>query len=80
MEMLYDLLQEYFYTALPKLKPHEGTKVRHRSRRGLGAILLSAMPELITLAVESISSFLKKKQEHRMSEAVVAMREESNLH
>ena len=45
------------------------------SRRGFGAILLSAMPDLITLAVESISSF-KKKWEHRMNGAVVTMRED----
>ena len=76
MEMLHDLLEEELYAALPKLKPHVGSKVRNRSRWGLGAILLSAMPDVITLAVECISSFIKKKQEHRMNEAVVAMRED----
>ena len=61
MERLHDLLEEDLYAALPKLKLHVGTKVRCRSRWGLVAILLSAMPDLITLAVESISSFIKKK-------------------
>ena len=75
-ERLHDLIEEALYAALPKLKLHAGIKVRCRSRRDLGAILLSAMPDVITLAVESISSFIKKKQEHRMNEAVVAMRED----
>ena len=75
MERLHDLLEEDFYAALPKLKWHLGTKLRCRSRRGLGAIL-SAMADLITLAVESICSFIKKKQECRMNEAVVAIRED----
>ena len=76
MERLHDLLEEDLYAALPKLKLHGGTKVRHRSRQDLGAILLSAMPDLITLPVESISSFIKKKQKCRMNEAVVAMQED----
>ena len=76
MERFHDLLEEDLYAALPKLKPYMGTKVRHRSRRCLGAILPSAMPGLTTLAVESINSFIKKKQEHRMNEAVVAMIED----
>ena len=75
MERLHDLLED-LYAALPKLKLHAGTKVKHRSRRGLGAILLSAMPDFINLAVESISSFIKKKQDCRMNEAMVAMRED----
>ena len=76
MERLHELLEEDVYAALPILKLYAGTKIGHGSSRGLGAILLSAMPDLISLAVESISSFIKKKQEHRMNEAVVAMRED----
>ena len=53
MERLHDLLEEDFYAALPKLKPHVSTKVRHRSRQHLGVILLSAMLDLITLAGET---------------------------
>ena len=78
MERLHDLLEEDLYAVLPELKLHVGTKVRCQSRQGLGTIL-SAMPDLITLAVESISSFIKKKQECRMTEAVVAMREDKPL-
>ena len=73
MERLLHLLEEDLLAASPELKLHAGTKIRCGSRQGIGAILLSAMPELITLSVESISSFIKKKQECRMNEAVVAM-------
>ena len=76
MERLHDLLEEDLYAALPKLKLPVDTKERHSFRQGLGAILLSAVPDLITLAVERICSFLKKKQECRMNEAVVAMHED----
>ena len=76
MEGLHDLLEEDLYVALPKLKLHVGTKVRQRSKRGLGAILLSAMPDIITLEVESIRSFMRKKQEGRMNDTVVATRED----
>ena len=76
MERLQDLLEEDLYAALPKLKLHAGTKVRCTSRSGLVAILLFVLPHLITLARESISSFMKKKWEHRMNEAVVAMQED----
>ena len=73
MERLHDLLEEDLYAVLPELKLHVGTRVRHGSRHGHSAILLSAMPDLITLAVESISSFTKKKQECTMNEVVVDM-------
>ena len=32
MERFHDLLEEDLYAALPKLKPHVGTKVKHVSR------------------------------------------------
>ena len=74
MESLHDLLCEDLYAALPELKPLAVTKSRQRSCRGLGAVLLSAVPGLITLAVESLSSFIKGKQQKRIDDAVVAMR------
>ena len=73
MERLHDLLEEDLYAVLPELKLHAATKVRHRSRWSLGTILLSAVPDLITLAMKSISFYIKKTQKHRMNEAVVAM-------
>ena len=76
MERLDDVLEEHLYAALPKLKLHASTKVRHRFRWCLGATLLSAMLDLITLTVESISPFIKMKQEHRMNKNVVGMGED----
>ena len=74
MESLHDLLCEDLYAALPELKPLAFTKSGQRSCRGLGAVLLSAVPGLITLAVESLSSFIEGKQQKRIDDAVVAMR------
>ena len=74
MESLHDLPCEDLYAALPELKPLTVTKSRQRSHRGLGAVLLSAVPGLITLAVESLSSFIKGKQQKRIDDAVAAMR------
>ena len=72
MERFCDLLEEDLYNALPELKLHVGTKARCRSRWSLGEISLSPMPDVITLSVESISSFIKKKQKHRMNKPMVA--------
>ena len=58
MERLHGVLEEDLYAALPKLEPHVVTESRHRSYRGFG-VVLSALPALITLAVESINSYLK---------------------
>ena len=74
MERLHDFLCEDLYAALPELKPHVVTKSGLRSCRGLGAILLSVVPGLITLAVESLSSYLKGRQQRRIDEAVVTIR------
>ena len=42
--------------------------------RGLGAVIMSAIPGLITLAVESLSSWIKGKQNHWIDDAVAIMR------
>ena len=55
------------------------TKSGQRSCRGLGAILLSVVPGLITLAVESLSSYLKGRQQRRIDEAVVTMRRDQQM-
>ena len=64
------------YAALPELKL---TSDPLRAGRGLGALFLSAIPGLITLAVESIGSWIKGKQQKRVNEAVSAMRVESQV-
>ena len=50
-----------------------------RSRREVGSLILSAIPGLITLAVESVSSWIKAKQHRRFDEAVTAMRMETEV-
>ena len=50
-----------------------------RKRRGIGALILSAIPGLITLVVESVSSWIKGKQQKRVDEAVSTMRVESQV-
>ena len=39
-------------------------------RRGFGSILAKAIPGLITLAIESVSSYIKGKQQQRINTAV----------
>ena len=67
---------EDLYSALPELKLTLGPL---RKRRGIGNLILSAIPCLITLAVESVSSWIKGKQQKRVDEAVSAMRAESQV-
>ena len=70
---------EDIYAALPELRPLVATKEGQRSKRGLGALLLSVVPGLITLAVESLSSYIKGKQLSRIDNAVVSMRENQQM-
>ena len=71
IEKVHELLCDDLYSALPELKLTSGPL---RMRRGIGALILSAIPGLITLAVESISSWIKGKQQKRVVEAVSTMR------
>ena len=50
-----------------------------RKRRGIGNVILSAIPGLINLAVKSVSSWIKGKQQKRVDETVSAMRVESQV-
>ena len=45
-----------------------------RGRRGFGSILAKAIPGLITLAIESVSSYIKSKQQQRINTAVEELR------
>ena len=76
IDKVHELLCDDLYAALPELKP---TSDPLRARRGLGALFLSAIPGLITLAVESIGSWIKGKQQKRVNEAVSTMRAESQV-
>ena len=76
---LRQLLIHDLYSALPELNPEykvqndepvepqplssEDEKKVKRDKRGLGTIFSSALPGLITLAVESLTSWIKGKQQ-----------------
>ena len=49
-----------------------------RGKRGFGSILAKAIPGLITLAVESVSSYIKGKQQQRINTAVTRLRSDDN--
>ena len=49
-----------------------------RGRRGFGSILVKAIPGLITLAIESVSSYIKGKQQQRINSAVEELRSDEN--
>ena len=49
-----------------------------RGRRDFGSILAKAIPGLITLAIESVSSYIKGKQQQRINTAVTRLRNNDN--
>ena len=87
---LKQLLIHDLYAALPELHPEyevqndkpneppsalpDEEKELNRERRGIGAIFSSVLPGLITLAVESLTSWIKGKQQNRIHQAVDKMR------
>ena len=87
---LRQLLIHDLYSALPELDPKyvvqnnepgepltlspEDEKELNREKRGIGAIFSSVLPGLITLAVESLTSWIKDKQQYRINQAVDKMR------
>ena len=49
-----------------------------RGRRGLGGIVAKAIPGLITLAIESVSSYIKGRQQQKINTAVEELRNDDN--
>ena len=49
-----------------------------RGRRGFGSISAKAIPGLITLAVKSVSSYIKGRQQQRINTAVTRLRNDDN--
>ena len=47
-------------------------------RRGFGSLLVNAIPGLITLAIESVSSYIKGKQQQRINTTVEELRNDDN--
>ena len=52
--------------------------VQSRERRGFGSLLVNAIPGLITLAIESVSSYIKGKQQQRINTVVEELRNDDN--
>ena len=52
--------------------------VQVRERRGFGSILVQTIPGLITLAIESVSSYIKGRQQERINIMVEALRNDDN--
>ena len=87
---LRQLLIHDLYAALPELNPDckmqndepaesqplssEDEKELKRKERGIGAIFTSVLPGLITLAVESLTSWIMGKQQRRINKAVDTVR------
>ena len=56
---------------------NDATQVRER--RGFGSLLVNAIPGLITLAIESVSSYIKgKQQQQRINTTVEELRNDDN--
>ena len=55
-----------------------GRRAQIRGRRGFGSILAKAIPGLITLAIESVSSYIKGKQQQRINTTVEELRNDDN--
>ena len=69
------LIIEYKMMNQLKIKlSSEDKKEVKREKRGIGAIFSSVLPGLITLAVESLTSWIKGKQQRRIHQAVDTMR------
>ena len=49
-----------------------------RRRRGFGSILAKTIPGLITLAIESVSSYIKGRQQQRINTAVTRLKNDDN--
>ena len=52
--------------------------VQTRERRGFGSILVQAIPGLITLAIESVSSYIKGRQQQKINATVEALRNDDD--
>ena len=74
VDWLYGLLENDLYSMLLQLWRGSRAVQPHR---GLGTLLVSAATGLITLAVESLGSYLCGKQEKQINDAVIAMREDN---
>ena len=63
IKKVHELLCDNLYSALPELKLTLAPLRKNRHRRGIGTLILTVIPGLITLAVKSVSSWIKGKQQ-----------------
>ena len=63
IERVHDLYVKIYIQSCLNLSQCLAPSKIDRSRRGVGSLILSAIPGLITLAVESVSSWIKGKQQ-----------------
>ena len=66
IEKVHELLCDDLHSAFPELKLTSVPLRTHRNRRGIGTLILTAIPGLITLAIKSVSSWIKGKQQRRV--------------
>ena len=84
---LWYTVSDNSYSALAELNPdyrvqndepaenqHLSSEDEKEVKRGIGAIFSSVLPGLITLAAESLTSWIKGKQQRRIHQAVDTMR------
>ena len=69
-------LQDPYETKFTAKTVNDTTQIR--GRRGFGSILAKAIPGLITLAIESMSSYIKDRQQQRINTAVTRLRNDDN--
>ena len=74
VDRLHGLLENDLDSVLPQIR--RGSQVV-RPQWGLGTLVISAVTGLITLAVESLGSYLRNKQKKWINDAVLAMREDN---
>ena len=87
--LLRQLLNHDLYSVLPELNQtpsmyNQGYKennstYRVRNKRLIGGLIVKAIPGLITLAVESIGSYLKRRQQRKINLAVQEMRKKESI-
>ena len=87
--LLRQLLHHDLYSVLPELNQNpsmynqgyseNNSTYQVRNKRLVGGLIVKAIPGLITLAVESIGSYLKRRQQRKINLAVQEMRKKESI-
>lgn len=73
------LFNEEVKLLLPELTPGYDSRIPARSKRWIGSLIQTGLSGLITLAVESLGSFLRGKQQKKLSSAVENLRKHEKV-